>query len=62
MKKGLLSLVAIFALGALGGCDYLNSPEKKAFDQFLAHCKATPASADCKAYADSKKEGAGGPN
>ena len=60
MKKSLLAMVAIaFALGACS--KFQDSPEQKAFAQFLAHCKATPDSADCKAYAESKKD-AGGPN
>ena len=57
MKK--IVLAALVAVAALSGCDYFNSPEKKAFDQFLAHCRAQPTSADCVAWKDSQK---GGPN
>jgi len=59
MKKSLLALVVIaFALGACS--KFQDSPEQKAFAQFLAHCKASPEALDCKAYADSKKDAGGG--
>ena len=59
MKKFVLALSALAMAGALAGCDYFNSPEKKAFDQFVAHCKAQPAAADCKAWEESKKPAGG---
>jgi len=60
MKKFALVLSAVAMAGALAGCDYFNSPEKKAFEQFVAHCKAQPAAADCKAWEESKKAPGGG--
>lgn len=54
MKKIALVLSAMVMAGVLSGCEFLSSPEKQAFDQFLAKCKAQPQSADCVAYEESK--------
>ena len=60
MKKILLSVSAVVMAGALVGCgDYFGSPEQKDFAKFLAHCKAQPAAADCKAWEDLKKQPGG---
>jgi hypothetical protein len=48
MKKLALALVLLAGLAACSG--YQDSPEKKAFDQFLAQCKATPDTPDCVAF------------
>jgi hypothetical protein len=60
MKKSLLAMVVVaFALGACS--KFQDSPEQVQFRAFLEHCKAAPTTAECKAYADLKKD-AGGPN
>lgn len=59
MKKFVLALSAMVMAGGLVGCNYFSSPEKEAFDKFLAHCKANPAAADCKAWEESKKPAGG---
>jgi hypothetical protein len=59
MKKFVLALSALVVAGTLAGCDYFGSPEQKAFEQFVAKCKANPAAADCKAWEESKKPAGG---
>jgi len=49
-------LSALAVMGTLAGCDYLDSPERKAFEQFVAKCKADPTTEDCKAWAASSTE------
>jgi hypothetical protein len=52
MKILLAMVVAAFALGA---CSQFNdSPEQKQFKAFVAHCKAAPDGADCKAWKETK--------
>lgn len=56
MNKVFLAVLASFAFFGLTGCDkFNNSPEQKAFHQFLEHCKAEPAAADCQAYNEKMK-------
>lgn len=48
MKK--LALILIATLG-LAACDnFTNSPEQKAFHEFLAKCKAAPTTPACVEY------------
>lgn len=54
MSKIALAVVAAALTLGLAGCDYFNSPEKKAFDEFLAKCKANPELAACKEWEASK--------
>jgi hypothetical protein len=57
MKKIVLVMATVAAAFALSGCDgYFNSPERKAFQEFVKHCQKDPKSADCVAYENSKKE------
>jgi len=53
MKKFLLALSVLLAVGGLAACDqFSNSPEQQAFKAFVAKCKADPSTADCKAWKD----------
>jgi len=56
MRKLVMVLSALAVMGTLAGCDYLDSPERKAFEQFVAKCKADPTTEDCKAWAASSTE------
>jgi hypothetical protein len=48
MKKLALALAMIAGLSACGG--YFDSPERKAFEAFVAKCKANPSTPDCVEY------------
>jgi hypothetical protein len=59
MKKSLVTaLAAVAVVAGLAACDnFQNSPERKAFEAFVAKCKATPSTPDCVEYAASQKGG-----
>jgi hypothetical protein len=50
MKKVALALVLLAGLAACSQ-EFKESPEQKAFQAFLAKCKANPTTADCVEYA-----------
>jgi hypothetical protein len=52
MKKVMLLLTIVSAFG-LAACsdNFTNSPEQKAFQAFLAKCKANPSTPDCVEFA-----------
>jgi len=48
MKKIVFALASVASLFALSGCgDYFDSPERKAYREFVKHCQAEPKAADC---------------
>lgn len=59
MKKIVLTMSALLIAVSVAGCDYLDSPERKAFKEFVAKCKKDPSTADCKAWEDSKNSPGG---
>lgn len=55
MKKSLFVVMMLAAGVAITGCDaFRDSPEQKAFKEFVAKCKKDPSTAACKEWEESK--------